>query len=296
MTDVNKTIYKCFSIKYVGNSIGDKKYLKTKQLMRILMKRGQITIFIIFGIVILIILAAFFYIRSVPEEEMEVEEERAREAVLLTEPIKMYVEGCIKETIKDVLVSTGQQGGYFVLPQDSTEGMYENTAYFFREKNKLFPSREIISKELSKSFDNIFTYCLDDFEPFRQQGYTFEYDTVSSDILIQANDILIEIDFPLKITKGDSITEISSFSASSETVRLNEILNSIEAFVDEQIEDTEYICFYCIDQITEKGLTVDMTTWHNDTMIFTVTDEKSMIFDEPYKFTFAGQYKFNREI
>ncbi len=253
-------------------------------------KRGQITLFIIVGIIILVVVGSFFYIKA----GLEKKEITGEETVLLIEPIKMYTENCLRETIKDVLISTGQQGGYFVLPQLSTQGLYDNTAYFFREKNNLFPSTEVVSKELSMAFDSVFIFCLDDFEPFRKQGYDFEYDDVSSGVLIRDKDILININFPLKITKGNQETEISRFSAASDAVRLSEILDAIKAFVENQIKDTSSVCVSCLNAITEKDMTVDMVSVFDDTVIFTIVDEKSIVFGEPYEFTFAGGYEFER--
>ena len=76
-----------------------------------LKKRGQITIFIIIGIVLLLTVALFLFLRSAI-----VERAPARVAVeeIPTEldPVRAYVQDCLKDTLLDGFNILGARGGY----------------------------------------------------------------------------------------------------------------------------------------------------------------------------------------
>ncbi len=77
-------------------------------------KRGQVTLFIIVGIVILFSAALLFYIRGEVEEKELGFEEEPKIAKVPTEllPVKEFVESCIEQVGKEGLASAGQHGGY----------------------------------------------------------------------------------------------------------------------------------------------------------------------------------------
>ncbi|MFC1733401.1 hypothetical protein ACFL6I_24135 [candidate division KSB1 bacterium] len=75
-------------------------------------KRGQITLFIIIGVVILSALGLFLYLRGqVAEEEEFVPADIA--------PIKVFVDKCLEETAKDAILVVSLQGGYYLAPENS---------------------------------------------------------------------------------------------------------------------------------------------------------------------------------
>ena len=74
-----------------------------------MLKRGQVTIFVILGLVILIILGIVYYVKFyileskyvniVPQDIQAVDE---------------YVKNCLEQTVKEGLVYLGDHGGYFI--------------------------------------------------------------------------------------------------------------------------------------------------------------------------------------
>jgi len=78
-----------------------------------LSKKGQITIFIIIGILIVFGFAFFFYIRGL---EVEEKFEAARPVIETVpselNPIVLYTEDCLKTVATNGLVKLGQHGGY----------------------------------------------------------------------------------------------------------------------------------------------------------------------------------------
>ena len=78
-----------------------------------MLKRGQVTLFIILGVLVLGLVALFFFLRSTVVEE-RVQEARPVAEDVPTEfnPVKVFTEDCLKLTVEEGMTRLGQQGGY----------------------------------------------------------------------------------------------------------------------------------------------------------------------------------------
>ena len=72
-------------------------------------KRGQVTFFIIIGIILLIILGIYFALRATLTNEQIIEPAFA--------PIKNHVDSCIESTARQALYELGQNSGYLYPPE-----------------------------------------------------------------------------------------------------------------------------------------------------------------------------------
>lgn len=80
------------------------------------MKRGQVTIFIVLGLVVLLIVGVFYFtkikVAEVPAEEITISKIAAE-----FQPVRDYVTSCVEQTAKEGLRLVGEQGGY-IYPED----------------------------------------------------------------------------------------------------------------------------------------------------------------------------------
>src|SRR3989338_8215069 len=77
-----------------------------------LRKKGQLTIFIILGILLLIIGAFFIYTRlSSSEREIQTETSISQETALDALPVQRYIEDCLDTIAKAAVKKIGLQGG-----------------------------------------------------------------------------------------------------------------------------------------------------------------------------------------
>ena len=72
-------------------------------------KRGQITVFIIISLIILLSVSLFIYYRSLTLQEPEIVPPQF-------DPVKDYVSSCIKIVGKQAVDRLGQQSGYINVP------------------------------------------------------------------------------------------------------------------------------------------------------------------------------------
>ena len=75
-------------------------------------KKGQITLFIILGIVLLFSTAIILFIRSQAKEEMPMVPEVTESLPTEIQPVKDFIESCVEITAKDAIEMIGVHGGY----------------------------------------------------------------------------------------------------------------------------------------------------------------------------------------
>ena len=91
-------------------------------------QRGQATIFIVIGILIVLTVLGWyifrnFDIRELTPKDIEVPQE--------AEGVKLYVEGCIGDLLETALQKLGARGGYIQLPGDPINvGQFTKTLTF----------------------------------------------------------------------------------------------------------------------------------------------------------------------
>ena len=130
-------------------------------------KRGQVTVFIIVGIVVLAtVLGILILNSSISKKTAGNQLEQIRDP--LTTPVYTYIQFCIYQTGKDAAIYVGEHGGYYELPVIADLKFYL-PYYFYEEQNKM-PSKVIVEQELSKYIVHELPFCLKNFELFQELG------------------------------------------------------------------------------------------------------------------------------
>ncbi len=205
-------------------------------------KRGQITVFIIVGIVILFIFAGALFISNQAVEEKITQEGEPviKEVPLAFEPIKSFTENCLYSTGKKGLLILGQQGGYIypeVLGEFSvskpTDSMGINLEplkvpyWFYNEEadkeNKisltsLQPKLHYeedpefsIEAQLGRFVDEKLNGCLDDYSAFEKQGFQIKKGEIKTSVDISENAINFWLKMPVEAEKGSAEEEMEQF-------------------------------------------------------------------------------------
>lgn len=103
-------------------------------------KRGQVTVYIVLGLIILIVLLLLFFFRSkavtVSEEQRRVVVEDTPAAAM---PAREFVEGCLRRIGKDAITSIGMHGGYAMIGS-SPEALSYTIDPLVPDETNLFPT------------------------------------------------------------------------------------------------------------------------------------------------------------
>jgi len=141
-------------------------------------KEGQVTIFIILGIVIVIIIVFLLYLSySTKNIKLNVLTDYSLSSQINS--VKNYVKNCLTQTLRDGLVTLGL------------------------DENLLI---EYINSHLDE--------CINNFAVFQKKDLVISHGTLGSDVYINNQSIIAEIHCPIEIKKKDSTHQLSEFSVS----------------------------------------------------------------------------------
>jgi hypothetical protein len=250
-------------------------------------KRGQVTIFIILGIVLISTIGIFLYFsefnlrsligmgtESVPSEVL---------------PIHQFVSDCVKTTGENTLYLIGQQGGYsffdsYILANSLEIGI----PYYFDGENTILPGKGTIEEQIGRYMDLNMFFCTTGFIDF--PDFEVAQNGINTEVIILENIVNIEVNYPLNIKKGDTIYQLSEFKETF-NIRLGTIYKTAEEITSFQEQNPPEICLSCIiDLGIENDLNINIEDYGEDTVIFTIADQNSILFEDAYKFVFANKY------
>lgn len=251
-----------------------------------MLKRGQVTIFIVISILIIFLIAGIFLVKTflVGEELKEVDP-----APMLSNSIKSYIESCIEQTGKKALTFVAQQGGYYELPPLSEFGL---PYYFYENKSRLISKKEL-EQQISSYINNELFFCIQNFVPFKKAGLDIEQKEIIASAKISKEKVRFEVTFPVTIQQDALSKSIAYFS---ETVPspLGVIYNMTAEFMRIQEEDPGRICVSCLSYLGAKNnLRTEMNLIYNNTVQFTIIDETKP--QEPFEYLFLNRYEFAKE-
>ncbi len=222
-------------------------------------KRGQVTIFIIIAI-ILIAAGSLYFVFKDKKSSTEIPSE--------IEPIISFVQECIESEIEDIVYLVGEGGGYLFPPAKSSEGGF---TYYFYEGEDYFPSKSEIEEQLTNSVESNVVFCAGDFEEF--PNYDVEKREIKVDTRIFDDEVVFEVEFPLKISFEEEVYLLENFGEFEVPVRLG----LIHKLIGDLIKDGSYtessICLNCFAEIVlENSMVVNFLDAGEGNSIFIIED------------------------
>ncbi len=177
-----------------------------------MLKRGQVTVFVIVGILILAAVSAAVYFSQFKTAEIQGEEKPE------VGFIKSFVDNCLEKSAQKGLTEVLAQGGYYEFPLDlnvfefAVEDENLQVPVYFQNEKTAYPPLNFIEKEAAKATEKALLDCVGNFESFQAQGYAI--DAYAPTIKVQFLDkTLVTSEFPLTIKKNGKETKLNSFSA-----------------------------------------------------------------------------------
>ena len=166
-------------------------------------KRGQISIFIILGIVVVGVIIASLYLTKEPVQPTQ--------TPVQVDPIREHVEECLDLVSLRGLKLLGMQGGYTDISNKDVLSYMNgklNVVYWLDEDSLKAPKFSRIENELEKFIEKDMEGCVnfDLFEDFRIEEGNIKANVDFDEI------IYINVEWPLKVVKNDVEYELKDFS------------------------------------------------------------------------------------
>ncbi|PIN70004.1 hypothetical protein COV93_03240 [Candidatus Woesearchaeota archaeon CG11_big_fil_rev_8_21_14_0_20_43_8] len=251
-------------------------------------KKGQIAIFIILGIVLIIGIGFFIYIMGQQSKLGEAKTLVTEEVPVQLEPIKLYVQNCLKTTAAEAVRLLGAQGGYIFPKNPYLLTNYSSIAYGYDRGKNTLPTESTMENELASYVVFGLPLCTANFIEFSSMDLRTE--AVRAGVDITEGKVVFTIDYPITLVTKTGEPKISKF-AYELPVRLDHVVSISNSVINGLISDPDNID---LTNLSAYDVAIDMTPYGDDTILFSLSDDVIKIQDEPYMFTFAGNITKNK--
>jgi len=200
-------------------------------------RKGQVTIFIILGILIVAGVVFVIVINGGTDFFKNIFSKEASYPPKV-QNVKDAVQNCIDESLKRVIEINSLQGGYYFAPSnsayyDSNEVDGENVDYdlirnipFYYDRKLIVPSLQDLKDEISYGLASEFSSCFDS-ESYVDGAVDFEgvsvdpdFSRFDSEVVIKEGIVSVNVVFPVKISTGEgegSVYELRDFDSYYDT-------------------------------------------------------------------------------
>jgi len=180
-------------------------------------KRGQVTLFIIIGIILLIVFGLFYFIKSQVKHYEAVPEEGVA--------VYNFIEGCLKESAEKGIRILGEQGGYIYVPEEIKRNVKArlNLGFGFVKPlwyypgHSLVPSEDLIKNQISRYVDENIEACLGNFSVFKDQYEIKELSKPKTSVSLNDKDVSVKLDYKIDV----------KVLAENKTIRMENFVSNI---------------------------------------------------------------------
>ncbi len=207
--------------------------------------RGQVTLFVILGILILGLIGLAIYVKTTPQQE-QLQKEVTEVIPGEFQPVKQFVEQCVYTIGKEALVKAGQQGGHVdpkksgvvVIPEFPTQSSGVELApssgiilpywFYLRSSDRcqdhcVFDSLKpplsrtqganSIEEQVDAYVEEHMPSCLDHFNPFKDQFAVKENGLMKVTTPIADDGVSFFVEYPLEVSRGQVHQQVSQYQS-----------------------------------------------------------------------------------
>ncbi|MEK6841362.1 MAG: hypothetical protein AABX45_02095, partial [Nanoarchaeota archaeon] len=181
-------------------------------------KRGQVTLYVLLGLIVLIALIAVFSLQNyIIKNEFEREQEKIQVAEEF-KPVKNYFDSCIQSIALDGARSLGLQGGYLTIPKDELPvnpalpfsnrlQIFGNDAlevpyWFYETANGIqkiqVPTVQDMQNDLQNFISTNINNCLNNFTSFEDYEVS-GFDNIKTEVQIENDKAFVTVLSNLKV-------------------------------------------------------------------------------------------------
>jgi hypothetical protein len=234
-------------------------------------KRGQITVFLIIGIIIIVVflLLAFFSKTQQQPEDISLDFDN----------LELFIESCNQIVGVNGAYDIAAQGGYYDLPAEYSGLEGYNVIYAYQRSNPgdLSLTLEQIQDNYGQYMIEKMPSCTNNFEDFK--GLDIEEKEITADVEIFDDKIFVKTVYNIVIDIRGSKTELAKESFAEIPIRFGVVHQASKEIIGWIIEDPDFIALADIDDLMENiegDITTDIDVV-GDLVQYTIKDTESSI-------------------
>ncbi len=242
--------------------------------------KGQITLFVIIGIVILLIVGVAYYYRESIISGLRGDIGEKVSQSLEEQEIREYVAGCVEKVAREAVDIVGLQGGYILVPLDVGVNQIDNLVlfgdlniplWFYDKENNVqrvnVPSLEDIENEIGEYIDVNLARCTS-YRLF--EDYDIKEGAAKSNVKIRNNLVDVNVNFPVSVKTKKSVFNLDNFNVEIEAP-LGELYSVAKEIFEKEdknhlLEERTFDMMVVYDEIPVSGTELEcgIRTWQTD--------------------------------
>jgi hypothetical protein len=217
--------------------------------------KGQITVFIILGLVIMAVFGIVIYTTDMFVTQTNESYVNSLSAMQGTDSVQSYIESCLDQSTREAIQITLKNGGYYSsisslnLEYYSDENELLELPFYYYQGNSQIPSVESFETQVAIGTTELFEKCIDDFSAFKELGYTIESSRAVIDIEFSDASI-IELYYPIILSIQEDATEFDYFTLYY-PFDLREILDEVNSYLEKQ--SSEESGFFSVGYLSQAA-------------------------------------------
>ncbi len=227
-----------------------------------MIKRGQVTIFIIIAIVIVAGIVLVFSLNNNAKNLFTSVFNSESKYPQTVQNIKLNVQDCLDESLKIVVEKNALQGGYYFTPEDSVYynpgnlSLARNIPFYFDEKYYV-PSIAILKDQISQGVAYELASCINSEQyvagpiEINNAKVDIDFSRYNAKIIIDNENVKIDIKFPVEISFQDVVYNVEDYSSIVKTNYLKryELASKIS---QTQTQYGNEICLTCNSELADQ--------------------------------------------
>lgn len=204
-------------------------------------RRGQVTIFIILGILLVLALLVVVFIKK------EIVTVKPEELITTGKgPVADYIATCIQKLGEEALMKLGEQGGYVTLPQEIARNGYVHlktspftaVPYWAYGTTRAVPSLSAMEAQVDAYLQLHLRKCVFESGAFTQSYNLVERSELKADTEIVDAKVIFNVNWKIEVQdkQGEKITELVEHTAQS-PVKLKRLYDTGVKIVDDELRD-----------------------------------------------------------
>ena len=223
-------------------------------------KRGQVSAFVIIGVVLVVIVALLlFVVKSQISPKESVESVAGAESA---EQVKNFIQSCVEDIVPAAIFVVGSHGGYY------------------KENNQLPLTKELMEGEIAKGIKELMPECVGatNFYGSRVTGNIQEVNVFGKE-----NSVAVGIHFPLVVVKEGKVFNIKEPYIIEVPIRLGKVLSVADTIMKKELHADS------LDLMVLLKTGMDVAIIDEEPRGYAITDYQSMVKDIPFTLAFEAR-------
>ncbi len=242
-------------------------------------KRGQITIFMIIGVLIVSAIFSVLIFNSLKKGSIS-----NKQLYPEIQEIQDSMESCVNERAIDAVRLIGFNGGHITIPKENINTEIGRISYGYLKGENILPNKQEIENEISSYIKESLPFCLNE-SRFSDKKITFQNTNAKTKI---EDFILIETTTPISLIENEQAITSDMTIAVTIELNFNKILETSNKIVESQKNTKEYVSVNTLAGL-DKDVYFDFIDENN--VLFIISDDNTKLNDIKYTFAFAVNTK-----